>query len=353
MIGSSGIDMIEWVVQKKTRWLLHVLFWIAVLGFYTLFFGYKSVDYKITFSFVIVLLPVTIATTYFLNYVLIPKYLFKQRYGKFVVYFFYTLIISFYIEMLTVIGIFIVVAEMNIKEFYPANINAIMLIAGMYVVVFLGAAIKLLNLYNRNQVTIEKLKNDKIEAELKFLKGQLNPHFLFNTLNNLYSLTLERSAKASEVVMKLSELLDYILYKCDGAEVSLKEEIVQLKNYVELEKLRYANRLEVKFVCSYIPNGILIPPMLFMPLLENSFKHGVSQSIEKSWIDVRCSFDNNTLIFSVSNSKCNRNSENAKGGIGLKNLMNRLELIYKNDYDLKITDERKSFTVDLLVKSIS
>ena len=130
-------DLSDWFNSRKARWLFHLVFWIAVLIFYTIFFGYKSVDYKVTFSFVIVLLPVTIITTYFLNYNLIPNYLFKKRYAKFFLYFVYTLIVSFYIEMGTVMIIFISVAELNMEELNSSNTNAILLIAGMYVVVFL------------------------------------------------------------------------------------------------------------------------------------------------------------------------------------------------------------------------
>lgn len=168
MSANNKNDLFEWIGKQKSRWLLHLCFWIAVLLFYTIFFGYQNVSYNITFSFVVVLLPVTIVTTYFLNYELIPNYLLKQRYVKFFLYFIYTLIVSFYIEMMTVMIIFIAVAEMNMEELHPSNKNALFLIAGMYVVVFLGVAIKLVNQYNSNQVEIQKLKGDKIEAELKF-----------------------------------------------------------------------------------------------------------------------------------------------------------------------------------------
>lgn len=334
---------------------MHLVFWSAVLVFYTLFFGYKSVDYKITFSFVIILLPVTIITTYFLNYVLIPKYLFEKRYAKFFLYFIYTLIVSFYIEMGTIMLIFIAVAELNISELHPSNTNAILLIAGMYVVVFLGVAVKLVNHYTRSQVEIEKLKKEKIEAELKFLKSQLHPHFLFNTLNNLYALTLERSDKASDVVLKLSELLDYILYKCNAELVSLGQEVKQINNYIELEKLRFGDRLYVDFSPFQFTPTAMIPPMLLMTLVENSFKHGVSNTMLRSWIKIDLKLEHDQLIFNIMNSK--QNVVDAKpekaGGIGLQNLQNRLSLIYKDNYTLRIEEKKSSFGVRLVIKSLS
>ena len=345
MSSKNKFDLFEWLYQKNYRWLLHVIFWLAVLVFYTFFFGYKSVDYKITFSFVIILLPVTMVTTYFLNYELIPNYLFKKRYGKFLLYFIYTLIVSFYIEMVTVMGIFIMVAELNIKEFHPANTNALILIAGMYVIVFLGAAVKLVNHYNQNQAQIQTLKKDKVEAELKFLKSQLHPHFLFNTLNNLYSLTLEKSDKAPDVVLKLSGLLDYILYECDADFVPLKKELNQLENYIELEKLRYGKRLSVTFDNNVNDLDQKVPPMLFMTLLENGFKHGVSKSVSDSWIKMKLLENSSFLKLEMENSV--EKSQNEKlekaGGIGLENLRNRLQLLFKEEYELKVEERKDSF----------
>ena len=323
---------------------LHLIFWVAVLVFYTFFFGYRQVSFQVAFSLVIVLLPVTVAATYFLNYVLVPKYLLRKKYGAFFLYFIYTLIVSFYLDMLIVIGIFILVAQMQMDAFAPSVSNAMMLIAGMYVVVFLGVAIRLVNLYNKNQVQIQQLKGEKIAAELKFLKSQLHPHFLFNTLNNLYSLTLEKSDNAPDVVLKLSELLDYVLYDCSADFVPLHKEVRQMKNYAELEKLRYGNRLSIEF--SEIPASpnLKIPPMTLMTLLENSFKHGVSKSIKNSWIKIDFSIDGDQLICEVSNSiSTPKQRKAAHGGIGLSNLKNRLQLLYKSGYHLSVQRHKHSF----------
>ncbi len=353
MNSKDKFDLIDWIGRKKTRWLLHFTFWLAVLIFYTFLFGSKNVNYNITFSFVIILLPVTIITTYFLNYELIPNYLFRKRYAKFFLYLIYTLIVSFYIEMVTVMGIFIVVSGLNLQELYPANTNALFLIAGMYVVVFLGVAIKLVNQYNQNQLEIQKLKGEKTEAELKFLKTQLHPHFLFNTLNNLYSLTLEKSDEASEVVLKLSELLNYILYECNTDLVPIDREIEQMENYIELEKLRYGPRLELDFIRPGHLSPRKVPPMLFITLLENSFKHGVSKSMKNSWIKMDLSFEDKSLIFKIHNSKHKSDTSAAvvSGGIGLKNLENRLKLMYKESFEMKINQDASSFHVSLKLQN--
>ncbi len=354
MNTSGNINLIGWIEGRKARWLLHVVFWLAVLVFYTAFFGQRNVSYRITLSFVIIILPVTIAATYFLNYELIPKYLLKKHYAKFFLYFIYTLIISFYVEMVTVIVIFLSVAELKMDEFHHSNTNAIFLIAGMYVVVFLGVAAKLVNLYNHKQVEIQKLKSEKVEAELKFLKAQLHPHFLFNTLNNLYALTLERSDKASDVVLKLSDLLDYVLYECEAEMVPLQKEIKQMENYIGLEKLRFGPRLKIEYKIGEIPLTWVVPPMSLMTLLENSFKHGASKSMDNSWICMRLDVDQDTLTFTIKNPKrkTKTSEKQPSGGIGLANLNNRLKLIYQENYTLDIEEDDSTFAVVLKIKSI-
>lgn len=331
---------------------MHGVFWTAILVFYTYFFGYKSVDYKITFSFVVVLLPVTMATTYFLNYWLIPDFLFKKKYGRFFLYFIYTLIISFYVEMVTVMGIFILVAEFNMKGLQPSNTNALFIIAGMYLVVFLGVAVKLVKHYYQNEARIQILEKEKIEAELRFLKTQLHPHFLFNTLNNLYSLTLEKSDRASEVVLKLSELLDYVLYECNADFVPLEKEVKQLENYIELEKLRYGPRLDVSFSKPGDLTDYTIPPMVLMTLLENSFKHGTSKAIQKSWIKMALKTSDDWLLFEIGNSreKTREGKPEQSGGIGLENLRNRLNLLYGEDYHIHIQEKPNYYQTSLKMK---
>lgn len=254
----------------------------------------------------------------------------------------------------TVMLIFITVAELHMEEFRPANTNAILLIAGMYVVVFLGVAVKLVNQYNSNQVEIQKLKKEKVEAELKFLKAQLHPHFLFNTLNNLYALTLEKSDKAAGVVLKLSELLDYVLYECNANLVPLEKEIKQIENYIELEKLRFGSRPDVKFIRTELSTKKMIPPMLLMTLVENSFKHGVSKSMSKSWVHLNLEEKNDQLIFRVSNSKpkLNNSKPEISGGVGLQNLENRLKLIYKENFKFSKVAHEASFEAHLIIKTL-
>lgn len=177
---------------SRQRWVIHILFWLLILVFYVVFFGRENSNYLQTFFFVGLLMPVTIGTTYFLNYYLVPRYLMKERYGFFILYFIYTMLGSLFMEMMIAMLTFIVMAEVRIKEMSPASIDIFFLLTSLLMVVFFGVAIKMLLHWRESKEEYQKLMRDKVEAELRFLKIQLNPHFLFNTLNNLYYLTTEK-----------------------------------------------------------------------------------------------------------------------------------------------------------------
>ena len=191
----------------------------------------------------------------------------------------------------------------------------------IYTVAVAAAAIKFLKRNYHHEQLANAFKEEKLDAELKFLKAQIHPHFLFNTLNNLYSLTLQSSSKSSEVVLKLSNLLDYMLYECNVKEVPLNKEINQIQNFIDLEKLRYGERLEVSFTAKGDFHNKRIPPLLLIPFIENAFKHGVSQEIENTFVSIDLTAKQNQLIFKVENSKTNEHTTNDKTytkGIGLK-----------------------------------
>jgi sensor histidine kinase YesM len=208
--------------------------------------------------------------------------------------------------------------------------------------------IRILQQWYRQQNRAEALERARLGAELSFLKSQIHPHFLFNTLNNLYSLTLKQSEHAPRVVLKLSELLNYMLYEASGKEVLLSREVLHLKNYVELEKIRYGNELEISLNAGEGVEGKKIEPMILLPFVENSFKHGLSQELSKPWITIDLKVKGDLLIFSVENSKVpGITLESKSGGIGLNNVRRRLELLYPGSYELLTTDHGDYFAVSL------
>lgn len=175
---------------------------------------------------------------------------------------------------------------------------------------------------------------------------------MFNTLNNLYTLTLKKSPKAPDVVVKLSEILDYILYKCSEKYVSLKSEIQLIKNYISLEEIRYGDRLKVNLNITNPNVNAYISPLILLTYVENAFKHGVSGDIEDPSIDILIDLDGNQLNFRVTNSKNPHISDkNAsyKKGIGSKNIQRQLELIYPGKYELKVQEEPNTYTINLTI----
>lgn len=215
------------------------------------------------------------------------------------------------------------------------------------------ASVKLIEYWFADQKQNQELMQQKLESELKFLKSQIHPHFLFNTLNNLYALTLDKSDKAPEVVVKLSDLLSYMLYECNVPRVPLDKEINLLKDYLDLEKIRYQSELKVNFDVQGRVNGKMIAPLLLIPFIENGFKHGLSKQIEKPWINILLEVEDFRLTFKVENNKPLVEKADEAGyteGIGLKNVKRRLDLIYGDDYELEIENEQGVFKVVLNLK---
>ncbi|WP_199120997.1 sensor histidine kinase [Pedobacter sp. ASV28] len=195
-------------------------------------------------------------------------------------------------------------------------------------------------------------KQAALQAELNFLKGQIHPHFLFNTLNNLYAHTLSQSPKSPVIVLGLSNILRYMLYECNSDLVPLKRDIEILKSYITLEKIRYEERLDLNLVIKGQIGHQQIIPLLMLPLVENAFKHGASEMVQDAWINVDLEVSEHRLKFKVSNSKPSEPVSSSKshfGKIGLTNVRSRLELLYKNAHSFTTYDEGDMFVAILEV----
>jgi len=192
-------------------------------------------------------------------------------------------------------------------------------------------------------------QQERINAELQLLKAQVHPHFLFNTLSNIYSFSMERSPKTPGLILKLSSLLSYMLYDCKAEEVRLEKEIETMKNYIDLEKERYGNTIEISWNVEGDLKGKFISPLLMLPFLENAFKHGVSDQIDKPWLSVDISVKSDTLRCKIANSK-NEFVSFKENGPGIANVKKRLEFIYSGKHYLKLNDEGNFFVVSILVK---
>jgi two-component system, LytTR family, sensor kinase len=197
----------------------------------------------------------------------------------------------------------------------------------------------------------QQLRIEKQEAELNYLRSQTNPHFLFNTLNNIYSLARDKSDLAPESILRLSKILRFMLYETGGAYISIERELKIITDYIALEKLRYDESLRINFNHDVEDMKQALPPLLLMPLVENAFKHGVSETRSQPFVDIHLSIKNRQLIFVVKNSS-EQFSESVKENIGLSNLRRQLELLY-TDYDLSLQQSASVFTATLKINIAS
>jgi sensor histidine kinase YesM len=342
----NRLDFLLDYLFSRQRWIVHSLFWLLILAFYGVFFGRENSNYFQTFFFVGLLMPVTIGTTYFINYYLVPRYLMKERYGFFILYFTYTMLGSLFLEMMIAMLTFIVMAEVRIKAMSPASMDIFFLLTSLLMVVFFGVAIKMLLHWRDSKDEYQKLMRDKVETELKFLKVQLNPHFLFNTLNNLYYLSTEKSDNAPRAILQLSEMLDYVMHSSKLVFVPLERELKQVENYIALELLRYEDRVEVITECKGNLNQFEMGPMILITLIENAFKHGVMPTAGKSWIHFSVEERGRRLFISINNSSSQVKSGNR---IGLENLRSQLDHLYGQNYSLDVHSDENTFSVNLML----
>lgn len=299
-----------------------------------LFFAQDGLPFKRILVFVSMLMPITIVATYFINYFLIPTYLLRDKHFVFLLYFIYTLIAAVFLESVITLAAYLLVANRNIREISPAAIDVRYALSALLMIIFLGVSIKLLSHWRNSRHQYDLLLKDKTEAELRFLKTQLSPHFLFNTLNNIYYLTAQKSDLAPKAILALSELLNYILNETRALFVPISIEIDLIKNFVELEKLRFGDRISVQIETNEINESKTnVAPMLLLTLVENAFKHGVGRSNGQHFIHISIKSESNLVVVRVENSISGQGHAEAKG-IGLRNLRSQLELLYPNRHEL-------------------
>jgi len=336
------MDSVRGMLFRYRIWW-HLFFWVFWYFFYTFTYSSGVVErYQFVQNFY--LLPVRIIATYLLMYWILPQFLFRKKYLLFSVLavihaVLFGLSISFVLYYLTGFrehGTLQFIRPIVLNYQIPATAVAIYMFKRWYLI---------------QQYTLN-LEKEKLEAELKFLKSQIHPHFLFNTLNNLYALTLKKSDKAPEVVIQLSNLLEYSLYSGKETEVELTDELKLLSGYIDLEKLRFGNRLKIKTeICENV-DGLLIAPLLLLPFVENSFKHGASRDLKSPFIELNVDVINNQLQFKITNSYSSETGkfEGYKERIGLKNVKRRLELLYPKRHTLEITQKQNIFEVSLQLR---
>jgi two-component system, LytTR family, sensor histidine kinase AlgZ len=346
----SGVHIIktnEFIFLPKHKVVRHVSFWLLWLLGWTCFLSLIWSTFTDNFIRIALWIPVFAIYGYPVSYIGISRLLLKGKYLIFLASVICWLAVGWYLSvyyLMYVSGPILDAMGMPIGDDYAWQC--------FLCVVTTTACFSSLSLGKQwllKQKEFLQAQQEKMRAELQLLKAQVHPHFLFNTLNNIYSFSLDRSPKTPELILKLSSLLSYMLYDCKAEEALLAKEVEIMKNYIDLEKERYGNKIEISWTVEGDIANHFISPLLMLPFLENAFKHGASEQIGKRWMGIDISVENGILKFKITNSKNELTPVN-EGGIGINNVKKRLEFLYPGQYELKINDEGDFFAVSLMVK---
>lgn len=328
------------------RVVYHSLFWLVLLILMAIFEEGAGQGLFFTLTNELINLFFYGLIVYFNLFYLIPNYLTKKR---FLTYCGLLIAATLIITPLKVLALYL-----KFSSHPDAQANLLSNMNWYFLVTFLIAGsstiFKIITDWARHLREKQELQTQTMQSELRFLKSQINPHFLFNTLNNLYALTLKKSDQAPEIVLKLSEMMRYMLYECNEKRVPLSKEVNYIRNYLDLERLRQGKNVEITFEVEGEVRDQKIAPLMFIPFLENSFKHGLSNHISKGFVNMKLQVDQNQVHFFIENSKADtppRQDSRPSGGIGLVNIHRRLNLLYPNQYQLDIEDSPRAYAVDL------
>ncbi|WP_394749179.1 sensor histidine kinase [Spongiimicrobium salis] len=340
----------------------HIIFWTVLLISFTLIQFFKDDNSQPLLGLLLEntkRLPAMLLAAHVFNELLLPRYYRTKKYlvfGVLTVFLFY---LATALDRL--INIYVYETLFREPPFERESIQEILsdvyfLFVGYLSPLVMATAVMAFEGILRQKRQIEKknlqLERDKNTAELQALKSQLHPHFLFNTLNNLYTLTLQKSDKAPEIVATLSNMLDYILYQSNGKLVFLHKEVELLENYIALEQLRYGEEIEISFNKTYTKNTRVIP-LILLSIVENAFKHGASGSLEIPSIHIKLYQEGEIVFFEVKNSKNPTKQQDETGysrGIGLSNIKQQLALLYP-DFSYHVTDEKEWYHVALKINT--
>lgn len=346
-----------WFNQKyKNPWvriLAHTGFWLVYLMINALttlrYYPDRSI-FNLALQ-ILLTLPVDMCATYLTVYLLFPAFLYKRKYLLFAITFIGSALLFILLQRVIIYTLTYPLFFPGRQPQYPfSEINWVYSFTNIYLVVAAVSVIKLFKISMVQQERARDLIQKKTEAELNFLKAQVHPHFLFNTLNNLYALTLDKSDKAPEIVLKLSSLLNYMLYECNEPFTLLSKEIGLLEDYLSLERIRYGDQLDLHFSVTGEVAGKRLAPMLLLPFVENAFKHGVSRVGKNPSVNIIINSIENQLEFSVTNSRSVYPGDDLAGyskGIGLGNVQKRLELQYPSRHKLEIHETDHNFSIHL------
>lgn len=345
------------ILSNKHRISWQFIYWITAAALLLFVFSNRDFDFVIRVCVAGIVTLMSFAVSYIINYFLIPKFLFGGKILRFAYLLLFTVIFSVWTNIVSVILLIWYTSYRHPHTKLPSHNDLILLIFGSFIVIAFSAIVHFIKetytkQIERNSVDQQKTETElKLqEAKLKLLQGQLHPHFLFNMLNNLYGLWIENSKSTPDVILKLSSLLDYMLYECDKDKVPLKEEVQFINNYIELERLRHDDRLNVQLQIPEVLDNFIIAPLILFCFVENAFKHGANKTIGESSIAINLKIINELLVFDVQNSFVQNSESKSSNGVGLKNLKERLDLIYPESHKLELVESKGIYSATLSLK---
>lgn len=351
--------------KRKYRIRRHLVFWIFWWLFQGFLYSFIAINTNrmywvrlpssILESLVFIIAHMFLA--YSLMYFVIPRFLLKQRY---LLTAFWVIVCFLITAGLSTLFSGTIIRDIRIwimKDTYDGGrtyaINVFLgLMAGLRGGITIGgiaAAIKLMKYWYVKEQRNLQLQKENVEAQLQLLKAQVHPHFLFNTLNNIYSYTQNTAPVAAQLVTGLSGMLRFILYECNQPLVSLDKELQMIEDYVNLEKIRYGNTLDYHIDVPAENNEYMIAPLLLLPLVENCFKHGTSNMLDQPWLSLQVSINDEWMYAKLMNGK-EPVKKNGPGGIGIENVRKRLDFLYEGKHELVIVDQEEVFIVRLKLK---
>ncbi len=333
-------------MNKNRQVFLHSAVWLSILLLFMFMVGNGKLTYH-TFVIIFYFGCINI-TVFYINYLFIfPEFLNQKKYFRYGLSTLLLILLAGLVKYGLAYSLGDAILSRGGSRQHPIAFGEYY--AGAIFVtcffIFLSTALKFMADWFINEKIKNTLENEKLTAELAFLKSQINPHFLFNSLNNIYSLAYQKSEKTPEAILKLSEIMRYMLYESNEDKVDLIKEIQYLENYIELQKLRFKDKTSINFSINGNPDNQKIMSLVLISFVENAFKHGIATD-EQNPITITMSIDRGKLYFKVANKKSKQNKDET-GGIGLLNMKRRLDLLYKNKYRLQIEDGPAIYSCEL------
>lgn len=355
--------------KKNDRIKCHLIFWFFWWVYFAVLhaanpFGKPEISYfrnpVFTFTESVFFLIGQIPLTYGMLYWVLPKFILKKKYFLAVISIFILWFFGGILHLYLINDIFPKVLSLILPERFlvntqrPPSASFFMALLATYKGAFLVAAIAFVIKFGKYWYLKEQrnlqLQKENTEVQLKLLTAQVHPHFLFNTLNNIYSQTQTESPKGSKMIMELSDMLRYILAEGSKLQVPLKKELTMIQDYINLEKVRYGNKLDLHLSIPEETGKLQIAPLLLLPFVENCFKHGASKFLTNPWINLKIEIKEKKIFLKLMNGKDdNMEERHSKLGTGITNVQKRLNLLYPDKYELQICDEREVFVINLWI----